>query len=150
MDTRRSTSGECYLMAGGLVSWGSHREQTVALSTAESKYMAGARGARQLMWMYSFMDEVQLPQPLPALLHGDNTAAIAISQSPKGHSRSKHIDICHHYIRERIAENEIEFIHIPGADNIADIMTKPLAKPRFIELIDKMNLRPLDVGGVLD
>jgi hypothetical protein len=72
LDTRRSTSGELYAMAGGLVAWGAHRERTVALSTAEAEYMAGARGARQMRWMYSFMDEIQLPQPLPARLLCDN------------------------------------------------------------------------------
>jgi hypothetical protein len=52
LDTRRSTSGELYAMAGGLVAWGAHREHTVALSTAEAEYMADARGAHQMCWMY--------------------------------------------------------------------------------------------------
>lgn len=139
-DTRRSTSGELYVMAGGLVAWGAHHERTVALSTAEAEYMAGARGARQLEWMYSFMAELNLTQPRPATLRCDNQAAIALAQSSKGHSRVKHIDIRHHYIRERVEDGDLEVLHIAGSDNIADIMTKPLPYPRHHDLITRMNL----------
>lgn len=139
-DTRRSTSGELYLMAGGLVAWGAHQERTVALSTAEAEYMAGARGARQLEWIYSFMSELNLAQPRPAILRCDNQAAIALAQSSKGHSRVKHIDIRHHYIRERVEDGDLEITHIPGSENIADIMTKPLPSPRHHYLIVKMGL----------
>lgn len=141
-DTRRSTSGELYKMAGGLVCWGAHHERTVALSTAESEYMAAARGARQLDWIYSFMSELNLPQPRPALLRCDNQAAIALAQSSKGHSRVKHIDIRHHYIRERVEEGALEIRHIAGTENIADIMTKPLSFPRHNDLILLMGLSP--------
>lgn len=141
-DTRRSTSGELYVMAGGLVAWGAHHERTVALSTAEAEYMAGARGARQLEWMYSFMAELNLTQPRPATLRCDNQAAIALAQSSKGHSRVKHIDIRHHYIRERVEDGDLEVLHIAGSDNIADIMTKPLPYPRHQDLITRMGLVP--------
>lgn len=141
-DTRRSTSGELYVMADGLVAWGAHHERTVALSTAEAEYMAGARGARQLEWLYSFMSELNLAQPRPALLRCDNQAAIALAQSSKGHSRVKHIDIHHHYIRERVEDGDLEIVHIPGTNNIADIMTKPLPYPRHIDLINRMGLAP--------
>jgi hypothetical protein len=114
LDTRRSTSGELYAMAGGLVAWGAHRERTVTLSTAEEEYMAGAHGARQLRWMYSFLDEVKLPQPLPAQLFGDNLSAIQLSKSTRGHARTKHIDIRHHYLREQVEDGELTLTHVPS------------------------------------
>lgn len=141
-DTRRSTSGELYLMSGGMICWGAHHERTVALSTAESEYMAAARGARQMDWIYLFMSELNLPQSRPALIRCDNQAAIALAQSSKGHSRVKHIDIRHHYIRERVEEGALEIRHIAGTENIADIMTKPLSFPRHNELIQLMGLSP--------
>lgn len=137
--TRRSTSGELYVMAEGLVGWGAHHERTVALLTAEAEYMA-ARGPRQLKWMYSFMSELDLPQTHPALLRCDNQAAIALAQSSKGHLWVKHIDIRHHYIQERVEEGDLEILHVAGADNIADIMTKPLPYPRHQDLIHRMGL----------
>jgi hypothetical protein len=138
----RSTSGELYIMAGGLVAWEAHREHVVALSTAESEYMGAARGARQMEWMYNFMDEVRLPQPRPALLHCNNTAAIAIVKSTKGHKRGKHIALRHHYVRERVHEGDLILQHVSSKDNIADIMTKPLPQPHHAELVGMMGLLP--------
>lgn len=141
-DTMCSTSGELYTMAGGLVAWGAHREHVVAMSTAESEYMSTARGARQMEWMYNFMDEVRLPQPRPALLKCDNTAAIAIAKSPKGHKRGKHIALRHHFVCEHVREGDLVLEYITSKDNIADMMTKPLPQPRHAELVLKMGLLP--------
>ena len=113
-------------MAGGPVSWSTKLQATVALSTTEAEYMALTRAAQQALWMYSFMSEVGLQLEFPAILHGDNAASIALTLNTKGHAHAKHIDICHHYIRECIAAGEISLIQIPSEENLADIFTKPL------------------------
>lgn len=129
-DTRRSTSGFVFMMAGGAVSWSSKRQPTVSLSTTEAEYMALTRAAQQAIWMFSFMSEIGLPQEMPATLYGDNMSSIALTLNHKGHSRAKHIDVHHHFIRERVEEGDIEVVHISSAENLADILTKPL--PRII------------------
>lgn len=97
MDSRRSTSGYVFLMAGGPVAWSSKCQPTVATSTTEAEYMAMARGAQQAMWMKNFLSEVFMEQEPPFTIHADNTSAIALTKSTKGHTRAKHIDIKHHY-----------------------------------------------------
>jgi len=129
-DTRRSTSGYIFMMAGGAVSWSSKRQPTVSLSTTEAEYMALAQAGQQAVWMISFMNEIGLPQKLPTTLYGDNMSSIALTLNHKGHSRAKHIDVRHHYIRERVEEGDIKVAHIPSTENLADILTKPL--PRVI------------------
>ena len=102
----------------------------MATSTTEAEYMALSWAAQQAMWMYSFMSKVGLEQELPATLNGDNMSSIAMTANNKGHSRAKHIDVRHHYIRERVQEGSIKMKHIPSSENLADILTKPL--PRII------------------
>ena len=92
--------------------------------------MALAQAGQQAVWMISFMNEIGLPQKLPTTLYGDNMSSIALTLNHKGHSRAKHIDVRHHYIRERVEEGDIKVAHIPSTENLADILTKPL--PRVI------------------
>lgn len=128
LDTGRSTGAYVFMMAGGAVSWSSKRQETVALSTTEAEYMATSRACQQAVWMYSFMREAGLEQPTPAILLNDNTGSIALTESQKGHKKAKHIHIRYHYIRERVSEGDVRVIHVPSADNLADILTKPLPR----------------------
>lgn len=136
VDNRRFTSGEIYFIGGGPVAWASHHDCTVALSTAESEYMAGARGAKQLQWLYSFMAKLNLHQPRPAILLCDNQSAIDLSKSTKNHSKIKHIDVRHHYLREHVEEGDLALKYVPSKDNLANIMTKPLASFHHKDLVE--------------
>jgi len=89
----------------------------------EAEYMALTRSAKQIQWMYSAMDGVGFPQQKPRVLRGDIRGANALTQNTKRNARVKHIDIRHHYVRERV-ESGVE--HIPSVDNPADIFTKQL------------------------
>jgi hypothetical protein len=140
-DTRRSTSGYVFMMAGGPVSWSSHRQPTVALSTMEAEYMALTRSAQNALWIHNSLVEINLPQSLPATIHCDNTSAIALTQSTKGHTRAKHIDIWYHYIRERVADGDIKVTHIPSSENIADIFTKPLPHVVHERMVSLLRLK---------
>lgn len=129
-------------MAGGPVSWSSKRQQTVALSTTEAEYMGITRGSQQSVWMYSFMDEIGLPQKTPGPLRGNNLGSISLTRNTKGHSRVKHINIRHHYVRERVEKGDIEVTHIPSTENIADILTKPLVHAAHHSHVLKLGLAP--------
>lgn len=140
LDMCRSTGGYVFLMAGGPVSWSSKRQPTVSLSTTEAEYMAMTRGSQQALWMYNFLSEIDVPQQFPLVLRADNSSAISLAQSTKGHSRAKHIDIRHHYIRERIQDGHIEVCHIPSTENIADLFTKPLTRVVHEYLVELLRL----------
>lgn len=126
-DTKRSTSGYMFIMAGAPVCWSSKCQATVALSTVEAEYVLLMRAAQQLMWMLSWMDEIFLPQPRLGLLYGDNMGAVALTMNTRSHHKVKHISICEHYIRERVADGDIKVEFICGDSNPADMFTKPLA-----------------------
>jgi hypothetical protein len=131
LDNRRSCAGNVFIQAGGPTAWGSQYQPTVALSTTEAEYMALTRGMKQILWMYAAMDEVGYPQPKPAILYNDNSAAVILTQNTKNNIKVKHIDIRYHYIRERVEEGDIEVRRIASANNIADMFTKQLPRVAF-------------------
>ena len=90
------------------------------------------------------MLEIGFVQPFPATLKVNNNSSIALTKSTKGHLQAKHIDIRHHYIRERIQDGDIEVSHIPSVENIADICTKPLSRTSHNYLVTLMNIKDTD------
>ena len=92
-DTRRSTSGYVFIMAGGAVTWSSKRQATVALSTVEAEYVAMSRCAQQMVWMHNWLNEVEIKYSLPGMIKGDSRGAIALTKNTKDHGKVKHIDM---------------------------------------------------------
>jgi len=127
-DTRRLTEGTIFIVAGGPVSWESKRQDTVTLSTVEAEYMAFLQTTTQAIWISKYFDEVGLPTQKPIVIHADNSGAISNSINHKNHQRMKHIDMCHHFVKEHTKSGEIVFQYIPSTENIADILTKSLPR----------------------
>lgn len=127
-DKRRSLSGHIFIQAGGPTAWGSKFQPTVALSTAEAEYMALTRAAQQLEWMYSSLAEIGVVAPRPAVIRADNQAAIKIASNQTGAAKVKHIDVREHYVRDRVDDGHIKLEWIGSADNVADMLTKPLPR----------------------
>jgi Reverse transcriptase (RNA-dependent DNA polymerase) len=139
-DTRRSTSGYVVLMAGGPVSWSSKRQTTVALSTVEAEYVAMSRCAQQVVWMHSWLSEVDIEISTPGIIKADNRGAIALSKNTKDHGKVKHIDIRHHYIRELLEEGAIDIEQVSSFDNLADLFTKPLPRDNHHRILTSLNI----------
>jgi hypothetical protein len=118
------------MMAGGAVCWSSKHQTTVVLSTVEAEYVAMSRCAQQMIWMHSWLDEVQIKFTLPGLIKGDNQGpgAITLTKNTKDHDKVKHIDIRHHYIRDLLQSGVVAIELVPSADNLADLFTKPLPR----------------------
>jgi Reverse transcriptase (RNA-dependent DNA polymerase)/GAG-pre-integrase domain/gag-polypeptide of LTR copia-type len=140
-DTRRSTSGYVFIMAGGAVTWSSKRQTTVALSTVEAEYVAMSRCAQQMTWMQSWMSEANIKYELPGIIRGDNRGAIALTKNTRDHGKVKHIDIRHHYIRELLQSGTIAMEQVSSADNLADIFTKPLPRDHHHRLLNALNIQ---------
>ena len=139
-DTRRSTSGYVFTMAGGAVTWSSKRQATVALSTVEAEYVAMSRCAQQMVWTQTWLDEVEIEHDTPGIIRGDSRGAIALTKTTKDHGKVKHIDIRHHYIRELVKSGAILFEQIASTDNLADLFTKPLARDHHHRFLAALNI----------
>jgi hypothetical protein len=146
--TRRSTSGNVFLMAGGAISWASKRQATVAVSSTEAEYMAAAFAAKELIWLRQLLFDLerQFIDPeeqndLPAtVLYGDNTGSNSLTRNPEHHQRTKHIDVIYHFIRERVESNEVNVIYIPTDEMTADIHTKSLPYEKHRRHVQWMGL----------
>ncbi|KAK2435811.1 putative mitochondrial protein [Trifolium repens] len=136
---RKSTSGNCQFIGENLISWASKRQTTIALSTAEAEYISAAKCCTQLLWMkYQLEDYNIAERSIP--LYCDNTAAIHLSKNPILHSRAKHIEIKHHFIRDHVQKGTIDIQFIDTEHQWADIFTKPLAIERFDFIKKNLNM----------
>ena len=130
---RKSTSGGCQFLGRSLVSWSSKKQNCVSLSSIEAEYVAAASCCAQLLWMRQTLKDYSVTCEKVHLL-SDNESAIKISLNPVQHSKTKHIDIRHHFIRDHIKQGDIEVLFINTQEQLADIFTKPLDEARFREL----------------
>ena len=130
-EDRRSTSGFVFMLSGAAISWASKKQPCVALSTAEAEYISLSNAAQEVIWLRNMLGEFGCPQLEPTVLHEDNQSAITISKNPQFHSRTKHIDIKFHFIRDQIERDVISVKYCPTEDMLADIFTKGLSFEKF-------------------
>lgn len=138
-DKRRTTGGHVFTMAGGAISWASKLLPTVATSTLEAEYMATAWATKELLWlrklMATFQGSVQC-----GILRCDNQGALALMRNPTSHARAKHIDVCHHFVRERVSRGDLKVEYCQTGDMIADIMTKALTKAKHEKFMAELGV----------
>ncbi|WVZ81763.1 hypothetical protein U9M48_029105 [Paspalum notatum var. saurae] len=122
---RKSTSGTCQLLGTSLVSWSSRKQASVSLSTTEAEYIAAASCCSQLLWMKAILSDFGLRfGKIPLLV--DSTSAISVAKNPILHSRTKHIDVRFHFLRDHYEKGDIDLVHVASENQLADIFTKPL------------------------
>nr|ABF97883.1 retrotransposon protein, putative, unclassified [Oryza sativa Japonica Group] len=136
---RKSTSDSCQMLGRSLVSWSSKKQNSVALSTAEAEYVSAGSCCAQLLWMKQTLLDYGISFTKTPLLC-DNDSAIKIANNPVQHSRTKHIDIRHHFLRDHVDKCDIVISHIRTENQLADIFTKPLDETRFCKLRNELNV----------
>jgi hypothetical protein len=130
---RKSTSGTCHFVGHSLVSWFSKKQNSVSLSTTEAEYIAASLACAQLLWMKQTLLDYGVSCNV-SHIYCDNTSAINLSKNPVHHSRTKHIDIRHHFLRDHVLKGDISLDFISTDRQIADILTKPLKEDTFVNL----------------
>ncbi|GJZ52213.1 retrovirus-related pol polyprotein from transposon TNT 1-94 [Tanacetum coccineum] len=139
-DTRCSTSGSMQLLGDRLVSWSSKRQKSAAISSMEAKYIALSGCCAQILWMRSQLTDYGFGfNKIP--MYCDNKSAIALCCNNVQHSRSKHIDIRFHFIKEHVENGVIELYFVNTEYQLADIFTKALGRNRIEFLINKLGMR---------
>ncbi|GKF04090.1 hypothetical protein Tco_0034758, partial [Tanacetum coccineum] len=139
-DTCRSTSGSMQFLGDRLVSWSSKRQKSAAISSTKAEYIAMSGCCAQILWMRSQLTDYGLGfNKIP--MYCDNKSAIALSCNNVQHSRSKHIDIRFHFIKEHVENGVIELYFVNTEYQLADIYTKALARERIEFLINKLGMR---------
>ena len=137
-DTRRSTSGYVFLFAGGAISWRSCLQSCTSLSTTEAEYIAASDASKEAIWLARLVGDLGIQQ-VP-VLHSDSQSAIALAKNPVFHSKSKHIEVRYHFIRDILADKRLQLVKVHTDDNPADALTKSLASERFDHCTELMNV----------
>ncbi|GJR14652.1 retrovirus-related pol polyprotein from transposon TNT 1-94 [Tanacetum coccineum] len=127
---QKSTSGICTFVGCCLTSWFSKKQTALAISTTEAEYVSAGKACQQALWMKQALIDYDVRlDDVPIMC--DNKGAIDLSKNPVQHSRTKHIEIRHHFLRDNVQKGHISIKKVPSVDNIADILTKPLKRESF-------------------
>ncbi|KAL0344258.1 UNVERIFIED_CONTAM: Retrovirus-related Pol polyprotein from transposon TNT 1-94 [Sesamum angustifolium] len=129
------------------ISWASKKQATVAQSSAEAEYIAAAATSNQAIWLRRILEDIGEKQEEPTRIYCDNKSAIAITKNPVQHSRTKHIDIKYHSLREATTRGEIELKYCSTEEQLADIFTKALPRNKFEELRMKIGVCHKHIKG---
>nr|GFB07598.1 retrovirus-related Pol polyprotein from transposon TNT 1-94 [Tanacetum cinerariifolium] len=141
-DTFKSTSGGAQFLGEKLVSWSSKKQDSTAMSTAKAEYVSLSAYYAQVIWMRTQLTDYGFHfNKIP--IYCDSKSAIAISCNPVQHSRTKHIVVRYHFIKEHVEKGTIELYFVKTDYQLAGIFTKALPTDRFNYLVCSLGMRSL-------
>ncbi|GKA19778.1 hypothetical protein Tco_0699693, partial [Tanacetum coccineum] len=141
-DTFKSTFGRAQFLGEKLVSWSSKKQDYTVLSIAEAEYVSLSTCYAQVLWMRTQLTDYGFYfNKIP--IYCDSKSAIAISCNPVQHSRTKHIVVRYHFIKEHVEKGTIELYFVKTDYQLADLFTKALPVDRFNYLVHHLGMRSL-------
>ncbi|GJZ82456.1 hypothetical protein Tco_0647629 [Tanacetum coccineum] len=143
LNLRKSTSGSIQFLGGDkLVSWSSKKQDCTSMSTAETEYVSLSACCAQVLSIRTQLTDYGFHfDKIP--MYCDSQAAIAISCNPVQHSRTKHIDVRYHFIKEQVEKGIVELFFVRTEYQLADLFTKALPEDRFKYLVRRLGMRCL-------
>jgi hypothetical protein len=143
LDHRISTSGYVFNLFGGAISWMSKRQAVVALSTTEFEYMAATHASKEEVWLQRLCSGIDLVQEV-VRIECDSQSAIFLAKNPAYHSKTKHIDVQYHFVRDMIEEKKVSLMKVDTLNNVADSLTKSVSTEKFSWCRGSMGIVALD------
>ena len=140
VEDRKSRSGYVIFFDGNPISWASKKQPCVATSTTHSEYIACYAVATEIIWLRRLLASIGIQQTKPTTIYTDSQSAMRLAVNPEFHSRTKHVDVKFHFLREQVVLHTIDIQYLPTQQQIADIMTKALTPDQFRRLRDLLTL----------
>jgi hypothetical protein len=143
MVCRVSTRGMCLTLFGGEISWMRKRQVVVALSTTEVEYMVATHASKESLWLQRLCSSIGLVQQYIRIDY-DNQSTIFLAKNPTYHSKTKHIDIQYHFVRDMVEENKVLLMKVDTLKNVADSLTKYVTTEKLSWCRGSMGIDALD------
>nr|GEY37770.1 retrovirus-related Pol polyprotein from transposon TNT 1-94 [Tanacetum cinerariifolium] len=131
LDGSKLTNGFVFTLCGRTVSWVSKLQSVVAMSTIKAEYVAAAQASKEAVWLKMLLEELGHEQE-KITLFCDNQSALYLARNPTFHSKTKHIRVQYHFIREKVEEGTMDMQKIHTDDNVSDYLTKAINCDKFI------------------
>ncbi|KAJ9536490.1 hypothetical protein OSB04_un000327 [Centaurea solstitialis] len=144
----RSQSGYVFTLNGGAISWKSSKQDTIADSSTEAEYIAASDAAKEAVWLKNFLSDLRVVASVsrPIEILCDNSGAVAQAKEPREHHKSRHVLRKYHLIREIIGRGDVRICKIPTEENVADPLTKPLARVKHEAHANSIGMQYLDAS----
>ena len=137
---RKSRTGYVIFFDGNPIAWASKKQPCVATSTTHIEYIACYAAATEVIWLRRLLASIGIPQSNPTTIFTYSQSAMRLAINPEFHSRTKHVDVKFHFVREQVVLHSIDIQYLPTQQQIADIMTKALTQDQFQRLRDLLTL----------
>jgi hypothetical protein len=142
---QKSTSGCCFSMGSTMISWFSRKQTSVALSTTEAEYIAACSASNEAVWLRKLLAGLFDLELEATCIWCDNQSCVKLTENPVFHDKSKHIEIRYHYIRDMVQRGAVKLQYVATDEQIADVLTKPLSRVKFVYFRDKLGVVQKDV-----
>ncbi len=137
---RHAISGYAFLFDGGTISWSSRKQEIVTLSTVEAEYVAAMHAAKEAIWLCKLLAKLFPYLLTPTPLHCNNQAALKLATDNNYHARTKHINLCFHFVHQIVASGTLKLLYCPTDDMVADILTKALPKWKIVAHVNTLGM----------
>ena len=128
---------------GGAVSWMSKKQSVVALSTTEAEYMAATHASKEAVWLQRLCSSMGLVQGAIRIDCGSQSA-IFLAENPAYHSKTKHIDVQYHFVRDMIEDKKVLLVKVGTLKNTVDALEKFVSFEKFSWCRETMGIAGLD------
>ena len=139
-NSQRSVTRYAFILCGAMITWSVKKQPTIALSSTKVEYMAITHSRKEAVFLSHLFNNLSLPFWLPISLLVDNQSAITLAENPIFHVQSKHIEVCHHWMHEKVWDRIINLEYVLMNDQVADIFTKLLNAEKFRKFRDTLGL----------
>lgn len=137
---QKSISGMICMLNGGAISWTSRKQNIVSISSTESEYYALSETAREIQWLKQLLQDFDMQFDQPIVIRCDSQSCIKMLENEKFSNRTKHIDVRCHHVKDLMQKEVIRLLYVETENNVADMLTKPLAGTRISHLRSKAHL----------